>query len=107
MRANGFDIALLCPSVLSPPTAAAENAIPDFSGLWGSNSLDCRGTAFWTRPHFQFGPHARWLARDQHAHRAITTIRPVAGDWPEVVCAENPRMFGTGMMVPMSATPDF
>lgn len=39
---------------------------------------------------------------------ALVTYRPVRGDWPEVVCAENPRdISGSGMTVPIAEQFDF
>lgn len=52
------------------------------------------------------------LVEDQGAFTApwsaLVTYRPVRGDWPEVVCAENPRdISGSGMTVPIAETFDF
>ena len=39
---------------------------------------------------------------------ALITYRPVTGDWPEAVCAENPRdISGSGMSVPVAERFDF
>ena len=40
-----------------------------------------------------------WLAR--------VTYRPVTGEWPEVVCAENPYFLGTGATIPTADIADF
>jgi hypothetical protein len=37
----------------------------------------------------------------------FVTYRHVLGDWPEVVCAENPHMIGTETHAPVAQTPDF
>jgi hypothetical protein len=37
----------------------------------------------------------------------LVTYRPVLGDWPEAVCAENTREFGPERMLPIDDTPDF
>ena len=38
---------------------------------------------------------------------ARVTYRPVIGDWPEAVCAENPFFLGTDARVPTADRPDF
>jgi len=39
---------------------------------------------------------------------ALVTYRPVLGDWPEAVCAENPRdISGSGVAVPVAKQADF
>lgn len=41
------------------------------------------------------------------AWTGFVTYRHVLGDWPEVVCAENPHMIGTETNVPSADKPDF
>lgn len=38
---------------------------------------------------------------------AKVTYRPLFGDWPEAVCAENPQFEGTHTIVPTAEKPDF
>jgi hypothetical protein len=38
---------------------------------------------------------------------AQVTYRPITGEWPEVVCAENPVFLGTGAKIPIADKLDF
>ncbi len=79
-----------CAVTVLPFRAAAQTPIPDFSGVWGRDSVTFESPDKGPGPVVSRTHRVDALAGD---YTNPVTYRKAAGGWPETVCAENTRDF--------------